>query len=338
MPRKPRRFQPIEDIPDIESLEIDAPELDTQMRKVLGSIRYALRNSILKRETKSFFVDLLKVFSTSHTIIREIIALSIKHDYRPFIADALSLTREQVEKLYVAALFLEDEDKWFIQYSRNSWRKKYEEYLLELELNEGNERLEDYLTVHYPKVLELTRYLYFPGRKPKLIVSVKAMKMVKYNYDFPRIPKKDKQTGKTNWPKYFDDKKLEKYFKFPTPGASLGYFRDPKTKELLTRWHKDYQYLCNYTHIGFGKLLIQAFSNNKSMRGGEVLEWHSEIEQGYSIFISHTAIACVCTMLVPFLKEDYGAVDHLKDFWKIISNSSLLSKGYWNLYARDVLN
>ncbi len=80
MPRKSPKFQPIEDIPDIENLEVDAPELDTQMRKALGLTRYALRNSILKPETKSFFVDLLKVFGTSHTIIREIIALSIKHD------------------------------------------------------------------------------------------------------------------------------------------------------------------------------------------------------------------------------------------------------------------
>lgn len=300
------------------------------------SIRSALRHSDLKRETQSFFADLLKVFDTSHLVIREIIALSIKYDRSPILADAMSLTREQVEKLYVAALFLADHDKWFIQYLRNAWRKKYEEYLLELEEIKGNERFDEYLDVHFSNFLEEARRLHSPGRKQKIIVSVKAMKMVKYNFDFPQMPQKDNQ-GNINWPAYFTRKKFEAYFEFPTPGASLKYIRDPRTKELLIRWLKDYQYLSTYTHVGFGKLLIQGFSNNKSMQGGRVAEKHSETEQAYALFVSLTAIACVCTMILPFLKEDRGAIDHLKDFWKTISNSSLLSKGYWNLYARDVL-
>src|SRR5262245_58282001 len=242
MPRKPRRFQPIEDIPDIESLEVDILDLDAQMRKALYSIRSALRHSVLKRETQSFFADLLKVFDTSHLFVREIIALSIKYYRSSICADAMSLTREQVEKLYVAALFLVNQDKWLIQYLRNAWRKKYEEYLLELEEIKGNERFDEYLDVHFTNFLEDARHIHFPGRKQKIIVSVKAMKMVKYNFDFPQMPQKNSQ-GKMNWPKYFSHKKLEAYFEFPTPGKSLKYIRDPKTKGLLIRWHKDYQYL-----------------------------------------------------------------------------------------------
>jgi hypothetical protein len=276
------------------------------------------------------------VFDTSHLVIRDNIALSIKHDRYPILADAMSLTREQVEKLYIAALFLDNPDKWHIQYLRNAWRKKYEEYLLELEEIKGNERFDEYLDVHFSNFLEESRRLHFPGKKQKIIVSVKAKKMAKYNFDFPQMPQKDNR-GNINWPAYFTRKKFEAYFEFPTPGASLKHIRDSKIKELLTRWHKDYQYLSNYSHVGLGKLLIQAFSNNKSMQGGRVVEKHSETEQGYALFVSLTAIACVCTMITPFLKEDRGAIDHLKDFWKTISKSSLLSKGYWNLYAKEIL-
>jgi hypothetical protein len=319
--------------------EVNIHDLDAHMRKALDSIRFAIRHGALKPETKSFFADLLKVFDTSHLVIGEIVNLSIRYDRKPIVADALSLTREQVEKLYVAALFLDDQDKWFVRYMKNSWRKKYEEYLLELEENRENARLKEYLSVAFPRMLEHARRLHFPIGKQKIIVSAEAMKMVKYNFDFPHMPKTDKHTGKTNWPKYFSRKKLEEYFEFPTPGVVLrDHIHDPKTKELLTRWYKDYQYLCTYSHVGFGKLVAQGFSNIKSKRGGEGAEAYSEQESGYATFVSLTAIACVCTMILPFLKEDYGAIGHLKDFWNYISNKSLLSKTYWNLYARDVLN
>jgi len=186
-------------------------------------------------------------------------------------------------------------------------------------------------------MLEQARRLHFPTGKQKIIVSVKAMKMVKYNFDFPQIPKKDTQTGKINWPKYFSRDELDDYFEFPAPGKALRHIHDLKTKQLLIRWYKDYQYLCTYSHVGFGKLVAQGFSNIKSKRGGEGAEAYSEQESGYATFVSLTAIACVCTMILPFLKEDYGAIDHLKDFWDYISNKSLLSKAYWNLYAKEIL-
>jgi hypothetical protein len=189
--------------------------------------------------------------------------------------------------------------------------------------------------------LEEARRIPKPNSREKMIiVSVKARKMVKYNFTFPAMPKY-KQVTQNNrvvkqrvWPKYFDRERLEEYFQFPTPGAALRHIKDNNIKSMLVRWHKDYQYLSIYTHVAFGKMILQGMSAMKHMEAGEKIEIYSEKKQEYALFLSHTAIASACTMIAPTFTEDYGATNHLKEFWKLLYNSSLISKAYWNIYAK----
>jgi hypothetical protein len=73
------------------------------------------------------------------------------------IADAMSLTREQIEKVYVVALLLEDPRRWTVSYLKDDWRRRYERFLLERDEHSGLKRYERFYEKAFSDEIESER-------------------------------------------------------------------------------------------------------------------------------------------------------------------------------------
>ena len=234
------------------------------MLDMVHSIIFALKRQPKKiyPELVSLLCDQLCLFLTAHESIRVLLRYAYNESKYPIVADAVSLTREQVEKVFVVALLIDNPRKWIKQYLRNSWRKDYEEILLEMEEHSSNLRYQEHLNKRAPEYLKKTRRPARPdGKGFETIVSELAMRVVKYSFQNPGGPKPTWLKRKGSVRDYLTD-----YFEFPTPGRAAAKIRDSRHRKYLYRWHKEYQYLCEYTHVALGKMILQSGSERKDMK------------------------------------------------------------------------
>jgi cytidine deaminase len=112
------------------------------------------------------------MFSTTHYSIRVVVAAAVKYKHYALMGDALSLAREQVEKVFIVASLLDNPDQACRQYMRSSWKTEYEKFLLEKEEHAENERFEEFLKDTTPKRLERMR---------RNLVSKFAMRVLKFS-------------------------------------------------------------------------------------------------------------------------------------------------------------
>src|SRR5438067_735479 len=99
------------------------------MVSVIDSTRFALRHRYnFKKQTnqESSLVFILRsqllLYQTTHRSIRVILSRAYRAKDWSLVPDASSLLREQVEKIYIIALFIDNPAKWIMRYSRIGWR------------------------------------------------------------------------------------------------------------------------------------------------------------------------------------------------------------------------
>lgn len=327
-------FQPVEDIPNIDTSHIDAVKLDAQMREVIRAFRFAIKqNTRYKSEWRGFLEDQLSVYNTTHNSIRLLVGRALKESYYPLIADAASLTREQIEKIYVLSLFIQDPTKWFRQYIRSAWRKDYENFRLMSEEYATNLRFQDYLQ-RYAENLEGRRYHRERNtRKRIIVVSNRAKRVVEYNWNNPG-------RSKPGWLKRKGSVRdfLSNYFDYPTPGKAIKYIRSRPLKPFLYRWYREYQYWSDYTHISLGKVVLQHMFQYKSMDMAEKNKIEGRKQAERVLVTSYSALASACTILSSILPNTYGGNEQLKNYWESLYNFALFPKALWEIYAKDILN
>jgi hypothetical protein len=112
------------------SLDYTREEADAKLLPAVNlTIRDLKKHHNLDVNFRQLCIDQLKVFlSTYHSI-----ALLL-HQYEddPLLgADALSLGREQIEKVFAISLLCEDPGRWAMVYAKDDWRRMFERYLLE---------------------------------------------------------------------------------------------------------------------------------------------------------------------------------------------------------------
>jgi hypothetical protein len=164
-------------------------------------------------------------------------------------------------------------------------------------------------------------------------VSKLAERVVKYYFNNPGGPKPTWLKRKGSVRDYLRD-----YFEFPTPGKAAGNIESPDVKSFLYRWHKEYQYLCEYSHVSLGKMVLQTMSGFKDVRSAEKVETLGTKHAERAMFISYTAAASSCAQITKLLSESYGETDQLRSFWDQLQNSSLLSKALWEMHIKNLLS
>jgi hypothetical protein len=335
-PRIP--YQPVEDIPNLHKAKISAPDSDKLMRELLNSTRFALHNSSnlkkpsdFKKPIAEILINQLFMFSITHYSIREVIAAAERHKQYSLVGDALSLAREQVEKVFIVASLLDNPNRNFRQYLRSSWKTEYEKFLLEKEEHRENERFKEFLSDTTPKRLESMRRNQFVKSKKDVLVSKLAVRVLKFSWDNP---------GAKNAPflkKGTVYNYVKEYFDFATPGRSARKVADPALRAFLYRWHKEYVSLSQYTHVTVRKLMFANMVRQKDMSSQERIQEYGVESAIRAINTSYTAAAAACVLVLNGVTNHYGAKEEAKQFWGQLIGFSLFSKALWNMYIKDVI-
>lgn len=338
------RFPPVTDIPDPEKNAMDINAIDRQMHELIQNVRFAITKDTKlsqdSREVRSMFVDILRQFQMTHGTMRILLKHAYRKDDYPVIADTASLVREQIEKIYVVVTILTDPKKWIDQYLRNAWQKDYERFLMRKDEFRNITRMDEHLNKDYPAFLEQQRCPPFPkirGGKKKCLVTLFAKRCVYHSYHYPddttpswfNLPKGDRRKFK---------RFLRDYFYFPSPGDSLKSAKaHPAYHLFLDRWYREYKYYSGYSHMLMDKLILQHFSQYKSVRAAERQKHYGQRKAEEFIVASNTVAATLCTLIVPTLSNDFGTRMQTKSFWEPLCKFSLFPKALWPMYPRDYL-
>jgi hypothetical protein len=261
----------------------------------------------------------------------------LRNEYYPSVADAASLVREQIEKVFIVALILSNPHRWIRQALRGGFRTDYEEYLLSMEEHGDKPRFHEHLHERYPKAFERLQRHRVSATRTETIISDYAIRVLEYNWDSPR-------GANPTWFKPIPRKRVRNvreyvrhYFEFPTPGKAATKIQNRELRRFLYRWHKDYSFICQYSHIAIGKAVIPEMNKFKHIDLVEKTKIYSQRLIERIIFTSFTATASTCTLIVAQLADSYGAKPYLKDFWQELEGCSLLSRAYWNMYPKKLL-
>jgi len=265
------KFPAVEDIPDIETSRVNIKKLDPFLYDAVDATRFALRHwnnfkitppDDEEAELISTLRMHLELFEVTHRSIRILLRRAYRLPDKRLISDAASLVREQVEKLFVVALVLDDPKRWIRQYLRSALKTDLVEYLVELDEHSDKPRYQEHLKERYPQYLKAGQRIRVPGRgKTTTIVSDFALRALRHQLEIggpdPKWfsdamkKRKDKSKRKQKLRQY-----VQHYFDFPTPGHVVQLINDPKLKLFLKRWHKEYTFICQYTHVALGKGMI----------------------------------------------------------------------------------
>lgn len=341
MSRQP--YQPVEDIPDIERMFLDAPDTDAVMHRIMRSTRFALKNpknlrtrSVYQKQISEVIDEQLIMFGITHASIRELISAVVKNDYYPLVGDALSLCREQVEKIFTITTLLDNPTRGFRQFVRNKFKTDYLDYLLQLEEQGENERFSEHLNQTIPETLRKMKRPSFTKGNPKIFISAHAERVLNFDWNNP---------GSKN-PAWFKPGKygnsiqryVRNYFDFPTPGQAAAKITNPLLRRFLFRWHKEYAFLSQYTHIRVGKLRFAGMHREKGMWVQEGIKNYGLTHAVRSIAVSYSATATACALILNKVFNDNGAKAEVKELWQLLVGYSLFSKALWQMYVEELMD
>lgn len=339
-------YKAIADVPGIETSAVDIKELDTMLVRVIETTRVALkhrynfrRRVIRESELISILHSQLILYSKTHKSLRLILARAYDEEDYAIIPDATSLVREQIEKIYVIALFLSNPRKWILHYSRSAWRSDFERYLLEREEYGEIERHKEFLTKHFPEYLANIQRPRV-GAKTETVVSDFAKRALEHRWCNPGderpvwfVNAQKKKKKKANRLRDY----IRNYFEFPTPGKAAASITNKSLRQFLFRWHKEYSMICQYSHVAFGKIMIPTMSEFKDIVHAEKTEINGKKLAEQTVYLSFISAASSCALILSVLKDTYGARNELKNFWKVLYETSLPAKVFWEMYVKDIL-
>jgi|GEM_PF-5810675 len=346
----PTKFPIVEDIPDIESSRVNIKILDPLLYSATQSTQFALRHlnnfKVIppQRDEKDLIAFLrmqLELFAVTHKSIRALLRKAYREPDKRLISDGASLVREQIEKVFICALVLDNPTKWIKQYMRNALKNDLVEYLVELEEHRENPRLDDLLHTQYPAYLKAGQRPKVPGQKRVTLVSDFAMRAMRHHLEVggpdPKwfkdaIAKRKKKKRKQELRNYVKD-----YFDFPTPGVAIRKTKKRKIKPFLYRWYKEYSFVCQYSHVALGKGMISTLAEFKDWKHAELLEQYAQKLSGRILFMSHIATASACAIIAASLVNSYGSKHELREYWEHLYTRALPAKAFWNLYVKEIL-
>lgn len=334
-------YEPVADIPQIETASMDAVDADGTMRNIISSTRYALEDFKNLKQPGAYnspltgvVRDQLRMFGITHVSIREIVKVAVRRDLYPLLGDALSLAREQVEKIFIIAILLDSPVTGFKQYIRNKVKTEYLDFLLQKEEQAENARFAEFLTQTLPARIEKMRRPAFLG-KSETFVSKYALRVLEFDWNNPlaKNPPWFKGTKRNNNVQNY----IRNYFEFATPGRSAKEIKDPKLRRFLYRWHKEYTHLSQYTHVRVGKLQFADIPKHKDLAFQAGIKDFAMRSAAEAINVSYTAVASACALVLSKVSNTYGAQKELIEFWDELIHYSLLSKALWHMYVADLL-
>lgn len=308
---------------------IDAGEVDDQITRVVNQLALAFeRSDDLGASFRALMKDMLRQFLNTHKSIR--LLMKNREENPAGMADAMSLAREQIEKVYAVALLLEDPEAWTERYLKDGWRKTYERHLLDADERSGLPRYDDFLKEH-ADALE--------NEAKQLGVSDEEKEFVEWRYRNPPGTPKPSHLKAAS----------ETIAQFPMPKEVIDEVSDPQLQDALRRWQREYGYFSAYTHSGYSKLMPGFIGANMRLTTSQK-EKVVETEYYLSIIISYlgTGIACAeaATKALPRGPggkdpargvADVDLLVKVSGLWDLLERTSLVGRTLYEMRARHIL-
>ena len=312
----------------------DAEEFDERLFRVVHPLALAFeRSEDLGSTSRHLIAEMLRQFLGTHKSIR-LLMKSWKEDPAG-MADAMSLAREQVEKVYAVALLLEDPEPWTLRYFKDSWRKSYERHLVEAHERYALSRYEEHLNKRSDDLHE---------ERLSYGITDKEEEFVEWNFANP--PWLSEKRPKT--PEHLRD--AEKAIAtFPGPGGTIKKLSDARLKEALIRLYREYAYLCGFAHSGFDKLLPGYMGAHLGLTPEQKQEVVDK-EYAQSLLFSYLAAGFACaeaaTRELPRGRDGAAGAQAvagaellavLTGLWDELRETSLLGRTLYEMRVRRVL-
>jgi hypothetical protein len=109
------------------------------------------------------------------------------------------------------------------------------------------------------------------------------------------------------------------------------------------RWHKEYEFICGYNHVGLEKLFVGSLIQAKGISDEDK---RTAVEKEIIIpaaILSYLAMASACSIAWKYLikhdnslKNSTDFLDAIMKFWDEMKELSLLGKVFWAIYVKDV--
>jgi hypothetical protein len=293
-------------------------EADSKLIPAVDRTIGVLRNDTdLDPNFRHLGVRLLEVFLSTH---RSIVLLLGKEDEDPLLgADALSLAREQVEKVFAVSLLSEDPSS-AKTYLMDSWRRMFERYLLEREERQGiSPEHQAFYQQAFGRIEAVRKRLGIPDE---------VRDLVEYRFFNPKDPKGGPP------PHVVGVKKPEE---FPSPSGVVGKISAPR-KPFLERWYREYRFFCDFTYCGMGKLeLAHLFDPRSGYTSYAKAEYYGKEVQNAAA-ASLVAAASATTELATVLDAADGErLSGLLEYWEWLRPRFLIAQAMWDLRAKDVM-
>lgn len=302
----------LEDIdPD---LEVSLNDLDIQQRTAVNRVALALDDKNSPNVmTASLLAEILRTFLGTHTSIRLLLA---ERDKRPVVAaDAVSLVREQIEKVFLVSLLLSDWQKYVPIYFEEDWCRRFRYFLVQKKDKEGLERFEEFFSVYGPQKFE--------ERRLDLKISEDVRDLIEFEVFHSGTAK----------PERFKSVRLPK---FPTPRNILDRSQEAERPGLV-RWYEEYRGVCGYTHIGADKLQMTTMTGRKVNYSDEQITAFFTKEHLELAVLSYVACAYTATELLSLIGGAIEPMAEVTKLWNTLLDTSLSARVFWNARSRSLL-
>jgi hypothetical protein len=310
-------YQLTADIDDTR--ELNVKEFDEAMQLCLNRLSVAF--SKLNGHSPTFntlMETLFQSFARTHKSIR--VLLKQTEEDLNFASDAMSLVREQVEKVFIVALMLDEPAKWIEVYFKDDWRRLYKhEILINVEERKNLPRFHE-ANIETEQVYENMRTI--SG------VSAQEKELIIHKHNSPNTPKPAHLAG-VDLPM------------FPMPKGTIDAVSEADLKQFLLRWHKEYEFICGYSHVGADKMFVNTLLQSQSMTDAEK---RTAIEREVifnTVILSYLAMASACSIAWKYLLKHSISIensaeflDAIMKFWDEMKQSSLLGIVLWEIYVK----
>lgn len=267
---------------------------------------------------------LLKSFISTHTSIIHILRLGNENGNKDktvmqYGADAMSLVREQIEKVFVISLLCDEPIKWIEVYMKDEWRRAYEYQLNFKAETENLSRFAEFYKNDFSAQVEKGKRVFG--------ISDGEQEAIEFKFNNPD----------TKLPAHLKDHSIKR---FPTPGEFKKEIQEQNanTKECLKRWHWEYKFFCGFNHAGFTKNRFLLMSDRRFSSWFEQSKKEEIYEEKIlftSLWTSYTAFAAATTEILKFLPNELEVKVALIELWKILEERSLIAKAIWNIRSKN---
>lgn len=313
----------------VEFADFHVPTLNKQLKTTINRVIFAIDREVsLDGEFRATIRFLLKSFLTTHESIIAILRFGNeeKFDEQPdkkavliHGPDAMSLVREQIEKVFTITLLLADPPRWHAAYLRDDWKRLYEHLLHQRDETSNLERFRGFYSEFAPNLLEKSRIRL--GITDK---QVKAIEFKYYNHGVELPP----------------DLKGALIHPFPTPGRVHTLLLDTEKEPFLKRLYKEYKFISGYTHVGPLKLDLLAMSDRifrKQFKESDQERYFENEVLGSSLIVSFLSAAVAASEASSLFATDVDVLAALTEQWETLKKGSLLAMALWDLQGALIL-